>query len=374
MPFSYWEQQSFCYHRHLIICGAGFTGLSAAVYYKRRFPDRTVLVLEQSAINGGASTKNAGFACFGSPSEILADLTFMDETTVFGMVEKRWRGLRNLRGLLGDEVIGFEPTGGFELFLEKDAASYANCMDQLAYLNATIRSITGQETFLPADATIASFGFSGIAHVIESPAEGTVHTGKMYRSLLALARESGVEIFNGIAIQSFEETDRVRIETADGVFTADQFLVANNGFAKQLLPEISVVPARAQVLLTEPIPNLTLRGAFHMDEGFYYFRNIDNRVLLGGARNLSFDTETTTEPVLNERIQARLKEVLEQLILPGQRPAIAMRWAGIMGMGAEKSVIVRQLSASTFCAVRLSGMGIALSTLLGKEAAALMAG
>ena len=35
-----------------------------------------------------------------------------------------------------------------------------------------------------------------------------------------------------------------------------------------------------------------LKGAFHYDEGYVYFRNIDNRVLLGGGRNLA-KAETT---------------------------------------------------------------------------------
>lgn len=373
MPFSYWEQKSFYFHRDLIICGAGFTGLSAAIYYKRKFPDRSVLVLEKSSINGGASTKNAGFACFGSPSEILADLKFMSEDTVFGMVEKRWKGLSNLRQLLGDNAIGYEHTHGYELFLDKDQLSYRHCHDQLPYLNKTIGHITGQTTFRMAAHKASEFGFAGIRQVIECMAEGLVDTGRMYSSLLDLARETGVAIFNGIEITGYEEGEKIQIETPDGNITCDQFLVANNGFAATLLPDAATVPARAQVLITEPIPHLKLRGTFHMDEGFYYFRNAGNRVLLGGARNLSFDTETTTAPELNENIQAHLTRVLHEIILPEQQVKVAQRWAGIMGMGPEKSVIVKQLSQKTFCAIRLSGMGIALSTLLGKEVAEMMA-
>lgn len=372
MPFSFWEKESFFYHRHLIVCGAGFTGLSAAIYYKRKFPKKTVLVLEKSPINGGASTKNAGFACFGSPSELLADLRFMPEATVFGMVARRWKGLHNLRQLLGDKAIGYAHTHGYELFLEKDKAAYEHCREQLDYLNEKIAAITGQQTFLPADEKTAEFGFAGVSHVLESTAEGSVDTGRMYGSLLALARETGVDIFNGIEITGFEEGETVKVQTSEGTISCDRFLVANNGFAASLLPDSGTVPARAQVLITAPVPGLKLNGTFHMDEGFYYFRNVGDRVLLGGARNLSFDTETTTQPVLNERIQARLTEVLRTIILPNQEVPVAMRWAGIMGMGTEKSVIVKQLSEKTFCAIRLSGMGIALSTILGKEVVEIM--
>ena len=29
--------------------------------------------------------------------------------------------------------------------------------------------------------------------------------------------------------------------------------------------------------------NLKIKGSFHYEKGYYYFRNIDNRILLGGG-------------------------------------------------------------------------------------------
>jgi hypothetical protein len=63
----------------------------------------------------GASTKNAGFACFGSISEIIDDLKSHSEE-VYQLVTKRLEGLRLLRKRLGDEAIDFKPYGGYELF------------------------------------------------------------------------------------------------------------------------------------------------------------------------------------------------------------------------------------------------------------------
>jgi hypothetical protein len=64
----------------------------------------------------GASTKNAGFACFGSISEIIDDLKSHSEE-VYQLVTKRLEG--RLRKRLGDEAIDFKPYGGYELFLKK---------------------------------------------------------------------------------------------------------------------------------------------------------------------------------------------------------------------------------------------------------------
>lgn len=368
MYLSYWERKSFYHHRHLIICGAGFTGLSAGIYFKKSNPDKSVLVLEMDPVNGGASTKNAGFACFGSPSELLADLKKLDEDKVFGLAAERIRGLQNFRSLLGDVATGYQPVHGFEIFRFNDPL-YKECKDGIAYLNDKIHEIAGERVYRKADEKIARFGFGGIEHIIENTGEGMVDTGKMYSALLKLARETGVEVMNGIKVEGFEEGINVELNTTYGTITCDKFLIATNGFAEDILPESKTVPARAQVLVTSPVKNLKVAGTFHMEEGFYYFRNIDGRILFGGGRNLDFEGETTEKSGLSEIIQHRLDEVLKNIILPGQEYKVEQRWSGIMGVGSVKQTILKPLSSKVFCAIRLSGMGLALSTLLGKEVA-----
>jgi hypothetical protein len=63
-----------------------------------------ILVLEKKNLPHGASTKNAGFACFGSISEIIDDLNHIQEE-VYQLVTKRLEG-RLLRR--GDEAIDFK--------------------------------------------------------------------------------------------------------------------------------------------------------------------------------------------------------------------------------------------------------------------------
>jgi hypothetical protein len=66
------------------------------------------------------------------------------------------------------------------------------------------------------------------------------------------------------------------------------------------------------VLLTSPIKGLPFRGTFHADEGFYYFRNLGDRVLLGGARNKAFEEEQTTEMHPSVKIQEALEAYLSE--------------------------------------------------------------
>ena len=131
-----------------------------------------------------------------------------------------------------------------------------------------------------------------------------------------------------------------------------------------------MLPARAQVLLTSPVKE-TINGCFHLDRGYFYFRQIENRILLGGGRHLDIDGETSTEAATTELIQNRLEELLREVIVPGENFEVERRWTGVMGVGKQKKPLVKALSDRVYCGIRLGGMGVALGSLVGKELAEL---
>jgi glycine/D-amino acid oxidase-like deaminating enzyme len=123
------------------------------------------------------------------------------------------------------------------------------------------------------------------------------------------------------------------------------------------------------VILTDPITNLKINGTFHYEKGYYYFRNIQNRVLLGGGRNLDFTTETTTSFGTNSKIKDKLISDLNQFILPNQEFSIAMEWSGIMAFGKDKMPILQRNKKNIAVGVRLGGMGIAIGSKVGEQVA-----
>ena len=169
-----------------------------------------------------------------------------------------------------------------------------------------------------------------------------------------------------------EQQSNAKISTNIGDFEAKKVAICTNGFAHELLDE-DVRPARAQVLITKAIENLKVEGTFHYQSGYYYFRNIDHRILFGGGRYLDFEGETTTKLETSERLISALTELLGSVILPNITFEIDYTWAGIMGVGETKKPIIKSVSPSVFCGIRLGGMGIAIGTLVGQELAELMA-
>jgi glycine/D-amino acid oxidase-like deaminating enzyme len=373
MNLSYWEQNTFFNHIDIAIVGSGIVGLNAALNLKKKNKNLKVIILERGMLPMGASSKNAGFACFGSPSELLDDLKTNSEDEVFSLVEKRWKGLIRLRKNLGDKAIDFHNWGGYEVFDTKK--SFSECDAMLEYLNKHTGKIIGKRTvYKNADDSIKKFGFKYVKHMINNTAEAQIDTGKMISALIAKVRNLGVEIINGYEVKEINDTNKnVIIHSSNGVnITCKRLIIATNGFAKQFLPNYPVVPARAQVLITHPIKELKLKGTFHYNSGYYYFRNIGNRVLFGGGRNLDFVTEETTGFGLTQLVQKKLEELLKTMILPNTKHTIDMRWSGIMGVGPSKKSIVKAVSKNVFCAVRMGGMGVAIGSIVGEEVAQLV--
>ncbi|WP_343695830.1 FAD-dependent oxidoreductase [Flavobacterium sp.] len=370
MEFSYWELKNWFTNIDYTIVGSGIVGLHTALRLRERFPVAKILVLERGMLPQGASTKNAGFACFGSLSEIMDDLKTHSEEDVVALIEKRWKGLQLLRKRLGDQAIDFKPHGGYELFLKEDEFGFNECISKMSFINEILKPLFKAEVF---SKETDRFGFGNIQdYLIFNPFEAQIDTGNMMQELLRQAVSENILILNQQTVNSFSDAgNQVEVALNNFSFKTNKLLFATNGFANSLTNG-AVNPARAQVLITEPIHNLDIKGTFHLDKGYYYFRNINDRILLGGGRNLDFETETTTEFGQTEIIQNKLEDLLKNVILPNQDFQIAHRWSGIMGVGNSKSPVVSQLSENVFCGVRLGGMGVAIGSLIGTELADLI--
>lgn len=368
MNYSYWELKEWFSNIDFTIVGSGIVGLNCAISLKEKYSKAKIIVLEKGMLPQGASTKNAGFACFGSLSEILDDLNHHSEEEVFNIVNQRWQGLQLLRKILGDKAIDFQQNKGFELF--EDESFYNYCLSKKEEVNKLLKPIFKEDVFTEINNI---YGFDKIyPKYITNNFEGQLDTGKMAAQLLLKANSLGIKIINNISLKSFIEiNEKVKLKTNRSDFYTKKLFIATNGFSKQLLEE-NINPARAQVLITRPIKNLKIKGTFHLDRGYYYFRNIDNRILFGGGRNLDFKTEETTQFGQTEIIQNELERILSDIILPNQEFEIEHRWSGIMGVGNQKKAIVKQTSQNIFCGIRLGGMGVAIGSLVGKELAELL--
>ncbi|MFC7356208.1 NAD(P)/FAD-dependent oxidoreductase [Jejudonia soesokkakensis] len=374
MNLSYWEHTTWLSDIDFAVIGSGIVGLSCALTLKDKHPEAKIVVFEKGMLPSGASTKNAGFACFGSISEIVDDLTTHSEDEVIQLLKDRVNGLQLLRKNLGDAAIDFQKYGGYELFDTNDVETYNTCLEHIPYINNLLKEVffNKKEVF---SVKKDPFSFKNVQkNLIFNSEEGQLNAGNMMQSLIQKASEKGIFVLNSAEITSFStKNDQISLILNNSEeISVKKVCIATNGFAKQFLNE-KMAPARAQVLITQPISNLKLKGTFHLDKGYYYFRNIDNRILLGGGRNLDFKTEETTQLGLTELIQNKLEQLLTTTILPDIPFKIERRWSGIMGVGPKKKPIIKEVQPNIYCGVRLGGMGVAIGSIIGNQLAKLAA-
>jgi gamma-glutamylputrescine oxidase len=371
MPqISLWEEESFYAPQDFIVAGAGLAGLWTALELKSRIPSAKITIVERGSIPTGASTRNAGFACFGSPTEMISDATNMGADAMWSVVQMRYKGIEKIRKHFGDAVIDFDNCGGYECFKTVDE-KIAMVDDQLNWLNKGMQSITGKtQSFKWSNDKLASLGLAGFDAMIENSLEGGLHSGKLVQALVQKVISAGVKILFGVNIDNWQHTGNgIEIASENKRIKCGHLIIATNAFTPRLENSSNVLPARGQVIVTDPIAGLKVRGTFHYDEGYYYFRNVGNRLLLGGARNIAFDEEQTDELEISKNIQDQLENFLAAHLLPGTDFTISHRWSGIMAFTPGKLPSMKEIEKNVWGITACNGMGVALTPILAEQVA-----
>ncbi len=376
MEFSYWERRSFLGNAKYCIIGGGIVGLSTALNLAKKLPPEHIVVFEKSPFSGGGSTKNAGFACFGSPTEVLSDLQLMEKKECSDLIRLRFDGLKLLRRTLGDKTIAYEACGGLEFFAPKENTeenNFGHALESIPMLNAFMEEAIGEkEVYHEVDRLQNQYKVAGIQGGINNRLEGAIDTGKMMDALIQKVNDLGIRLVRGMELLKFDEVgEQVNLHFDYGKISCDRLFICTNSMSASLLPKMEVYPGRNTVLLTSPVPNLKLKGTFHMFEGYVYFRNIGDRLLLGGGRHWAGAEENTLVHGSNPKIEKRLLALLQETLLPNTDVKVDYQWSGFLGLGSKKSPIIQKVGSRSYCAVRMGGMGVAIGSEIGRRLAEL---
>jgi len=358
---SWWESEYLLKDVDYTILGAGIVGLSTAIEIKQFSPKTKVLIIDKKTYPIGASTKNAGFACFGSVSEILDDIDNFGETKCGKLIAMRWRGLNILKARISSNNMDYQSRHGIEIFDENDEGYYHARIPQM---NEYIEHVLDEK-----DCFSLRKGKYGNETV--NRLEGCLNPQKMMAHLEMKARNLGVVILQGINVKKIE-ADNSELESDVGLIPFKKLIVCVNGFSQRLLSGIDVQPARNQVIVTKPINGFSLDGCYHMHKGYVYFREVNSRLVLGGGRHLAKTAETTDKLDNTEQIVNYLIDLAETKILKRRKIVIDKMWSGILGVGSDKMPIVKKINENVMVAIRMGGMGVAIGSYIGRLAASIL--
>lgn len=364
MNLSYWEQKYYFEDNDLVVVGAGIVGLSTAIAVKSARPHLKVLVLERSFLPSGASTKNAGFACFGSVTELLSDSQDLSYDQQVELIKMRYDGLQLLQSNVSRADMSFRARGGIEILDENDEFQMS-AIENIDVYNEMIADAIGlQNCFSVIDQSLSSF----YKQAIYNQYEGELNPMHMMAALHRKALSLGVNLLYGIEVTAVS-SEAIKLD--DRIITSSNIAVCTNGLSKSLLSNLSLHAVRNQVYVTEKIVDNPLHSCYHYDQGYVYLREIDGRILIGGARNLYADQETTSDFGQTKNLREHLQSFVEEKIM-NRKIHFEYEWSGILGVGETKAPIVEEIEDGLYVGVRLGGMGVAIGSGVGKSVAELI--
>ena len=372
MNMSFWERESFLENFDVIVVGAGIAGLSASIELKEKQPGFRIGVLERSWLSDGASSKNAGFACFGSISEFVDDLKDMSFDDVVNLAARRFHGIEKLVKDYSEEVLKLEWNGGHELFFQEDEASFNECCAYVDRFNDAFETTLNIRPYTVL--SVKEFqGIRNLVGVISNKYEGGLNTGAMLNAMLNRALSLGVRIFNGVEVKScFSLMNEMNVETSVGIWKAKRIAFCTSSFHSDLFQDLQMNSKRNQVVITKPILDLKLNGTFHHQQGFNYFRNVDGRILMGGMRHLFPISESTGIQGNTQEVVMALTDFLQHRIHTTSEIEIDLAWSGVLGVGKDERPVVKEVRENVFVGVCLGGIGVAIGSLIGEELAELI--
>jgi len=332
------------------IVGGGVTGCSCALTLAQR--GLRVRVREARTVAGGASGRNGGFALRGAVGAYDQARTQLGDETARALWELTERTLDRLESLAGDAL---RRVGSLRLAVD-DAER-----DALASEYDALRDDGFDVEWADALAVPLDRLFRG---AILHPRDGALQPARWVRRLAQHAADAGAEIV---------ENARVDVASLD----APAVVVAADGFTSDVLPEFRelVWPVRGQVLVTEPLDERPYGRPHYARDGYDYWQQLpDGRLVVGGKRDASFETEDTSVEEITELIQARLEAFVAELL--GRRPRITHRWAGIWGTTGDGLPLVGRVPGRdrVWIAGGYSGHGNVLGLACGDLVARAIAG
>ena len=375
--YSFWEKNRELFTGDILIVGGGLVGLSIGIAIqkqKKQLKQRLlkICIVDQLPTGqAGASTRNAGFACFGSPTEILDDLTREGENQTVNRISNRISGLSIWKNWIPSNKIEWNDCSGYEVFEREEEMNFQEVLDKLPYLNKIGKAASGNPMIYSKYQRISS----KLPYSIRIDGEASLNPGKAHNSLYGLNKELGNQIVNGISIPNrnywHKNSEGWTIPTENGIFKAKRVVIAANAWTPKILnSDLDITPGRGQILMIKSAKPIFYKGIFHAKKGYLYFRNSNNSLIIGGGRNLFQTNETSLEMTTTKEVQDYLELYVRDVLLPNQDFSIQNRWAGIMAFSkrGNKDPLLYWDEPDLLIASRMCGMGVALAPIMGIKA------
>jgi gamma-glutamylputrescine oxidase len=374
----------------LSIVGGGIFGLSLGYAVLASHPEKKVCILEKGLLPSGASSKNAGMGTFLCYTEFIDDVRHKGLDFAVRTVSDSFRGLLMLFNVIDNDPEIIKLTGGYDLIIEKDL----HLLQYLDFINKELFFILKVNLFEIRNEKISEYGFDPnlVKALVYRKYDWQINTGRLFMKVLKKFQQMNGIYITGAEVTSFKEIEKKGVSDFENsknirvflksramnkmpnAIDSDYTVFCINSFGSQLLEKSTIVPAREQVLITKPIDGLALNANFLLELSYYYFRQINGRLLFGGGRHLDLDTEETVEMTTTDFFRKHLVMKIKELF-PNLNFEVDYYWTGIIGFdNTGKSYRIDNISKGVYNVFGCNGSGMTLCFLTAEKTCKLIFG
>jgi gamma-glutamylputrescine oxidase len=357
----------------IAVIGGGFTGVSSAYHFARRFPEKRVLLLEATVLANGASGRNGGLML-----NWINGAHATDPAVARRIYDTTKEGIDLIEALIREHElpVRYRREGCVEAFTDsRRADDAAREVERLAAAGIPLRFLSGNELY-------GRLRAEGVVGAVLDPTAGRIDGVDLVRAMRPVLEGLGVVIHERTPVIRVEEDKTIRLTTPRGTVRAGAIVLATNAYTPRLgYFKSGIFPLHSHVIATEPLsPSAWHDRGWGQDlDGFsddldrLAFGSMTSRgeLVFGGGSNAaygySFGSDTrfsgSAEPAF-EAIHRRLLSYLPR----AHDVAIRHRWTGPVALTMSRvcTMGVRGAHRNVYFALGYSGHGITLANLAGR--------
>jgi glycine/D-amino acid oxidase-like deaminating enzyme len=356
------------------VIGGGYTGLSAALTLAKR--GTSVAVLEAETIGWGASSRNGGMVLTGLKIPMQNAIQRYGRDFARRLFQCSLDSIDTVERFCKEEGIqcGFARTG--HILTANKPKHYASLASEVEFM---AREFNHEVRLISRDEQRAEIGSDAYYGALVDEVSAGLNPAQYMIGLGNAAEKAGATLHARTRVSRLGRREkRFLVETGRGSLTAENVIVATNGYTGSVTPQLRrrIIPIGSFIIATEPL-SVDLASAliphkrmiFDFKHFLNYFRlSDDNRMIFGGRAAFFPENQRTVS-----RSAVILQREMVAIFPPLRDVEIEYAWGGTLGFAFDLMPHLGEMEG-LFYALGYAGHGVAMATYLGKSVAEAMLG
>jgi glycine/D-amino acid oxidase-like deaminating enzyme len=382
---SLWVSQTPDYHpcaplrenisADLAIIGGGFTGVSTAYHFSRRYPEKRVVLLEAKTLANGASGRNGGLMLNWLPS--ASDHSPEMTLRIYRMTSA---GIQMIEDIIQRHhlQVSCRRDGTLTVYTDSRRA-------EASHAEAEHHQQLGiPSRFLDSAALKQQLALQGVCGAVFDPDSGQINGAQLVRTLRPVLIEQGVEIYEQTPVLNIREGTTITLTTPHAEVQAKAIVLATNGYTGKLgYFRDAIFPLHSHVFATTPLTSEQQAGlgwrrfagySDDLDRIAYSSLTREGNIVFGGGSNQAYAygfrnrTAYPGSPDSAAGAFHSMRQTMQNYLPESEGLPIAYRWTGTLGITLNRNPLmgVRGESQNVYYAVGYCGHGVTLANIAGQ--------